>query len=340
MINEKIKKTKIIIKKMNSRNIIHTKNKTKYNNDKSTNKSKINKLNKINNINKKRKIKTKKINHKKYIGGSVIMYRVYDDDDNTINNQKDRCMCIDYKFTNNKFSTKHNQKLRRCKNKKEHNHDFCKEHMNCMGFLRNFLSGYEPKYNEYELKKWKHPYVESSHNCYSYFLNDTVQSIKEKCREDCLKKNKNYCPKKIEECRDYIPQPGDFDLIKKYGNLDKKERIYKCDHMEKKIFNDNPSLFKVKINDKCPKNYYKGSMVVDTDHTFHFYRQNANGTWSHKPGTLPVTDKDANMDKIYIPHFSARDYTDGDNDDDAINYNDFCGYYCIPTNEYSSKNSA
>ena len=44
---------------------------------------------------------------------------------------------------------------------------------------------------------------------------------------------------------------------------------------------------------------------------------------------------------IYIPHFSNRNYTEkGDkNDEDAINYNDFCGYYCIPSSDYSAKDS-
>jgi hypothetical protein len=292
---------------------------------------------------KKNKIKIQnKKTHKNIKGGyQVVMYHIYDDDDNTINNQKGRCMCIDYKINNEgNFSTKHNEKMHRCKNHKDGNSDFCKYHKQCNSFLRNFLSGYEPEYSESELEKWKHPYIEGSHNCYSYFLNNPVEAIKDSCEGICLKKNKKGCPKKIDECRDFIPQPGDHYLLKRDGNLNNKSRVYKCDTMEQKILSDNSSVFKVPFHKKCPKNYYKGSMVVDTDHTFHFYRQNKDGTWSHKPGTLPVTNKDANGDLIHIPHFAARDYSDGDNEDeDAINYNDFCGYYCIPSTEYSNKNS-
>ena len=36
------------------------------------------------------------------------------------------------------------------------------------------------------------------------------------------------------------------------------------------------------------KKHYKGAMVVDDDHTFHFYRMNKDSSWSHKPGTNKV----------------------------------------------------
>ena len=78
------------------------------------------------------------------------------------------------------------------------------------------------------------------------------------------------------------------------------------------------------------KKYYKGAMVVDDDHTFHFYRQNSDGTWSHKPGTQEVIDTDASNKKIHIPHFSNRDYSHKPN---KIKYNSFCNYYCVPTND-------
>ena len=73
-------------------------------------------------------------------------------------------------------------------------------------------------------------------------------------------------------------------------------------------------------------------MVVDPGNTFHFYRQNKDGTWSHKPGILPVDNKDASKRPIAVPHFANRDYTTVD--DSEIKYSDFCGYYCIPVNSY------
>ena len=265
------------------------------------------------------------------------VYKLYNEsDDDTVNKLKSknkRCMCINYQSIND-FQT-----YDRCPNKSLKNTDFCELHQNCKSYLRNFLSGYEP---EYEPVKWANPYVEGSHNCYSYFLNRQVKAVKEKCNEICLTKYKNEkeCPQSNSECTDLKPQPGDFNLIKNTGSDSDKERIYKCPNMQKKILNDNPSLIPVAFNIKCPDKYYKGAMVVDPDNTYHFYRQNNNGTWDHKPGISPISNIDASGRKIYVPHFANRDYTDDKNDDDAINYTHFCGYYCIPDNQYIHKNLA
>jgi hypothetical protein len=80
-------------------------------------------------------------------------------------------------------------------------------------------------------------------------------------------------------------------------------------------------------------------MVVDRDHTFHFYRQDSNGQWSHKPGISPVSNNDATSRPIYIPHIADRNYArdkSENKEDDAINYTDFCGYYCIPDANYTN----
>ena len=277
------------------------------------------------------------LDNKNVVGDSdILMYRMYDNDDNTITKNKNRCMCINYTMNGNKFSLKNNINGHRCNRKVKPGTNFCSLHQNCKNFLRNYLSGYEPKY---DTKLWGHPYIEGSHNCYAYFLDDIVPSTKEKCEEMCLKKHKKGCPKKIGECRDLIPQPEDYHLLKRDGNLTKKIRKYYCPTMEKKILSDNKMLKKIPFTKKCPKNYYKGAMVVDPDHTFHFYRQNPDGTWSHKPGTNPVTNLDQDKKKIFIPHFSNRDYSDGVNDEDSINYTDFCGYYCIPSKKFSGTNS-
>ena len=247
--------------------------------------------------------------------------------------KENRCMCINYK-NNDDFKS-----YDRCKNNSINNSDFCELHQNCKSYLRNFLSGYEP---EYEPVKWSDPYIEGSHNCYSYFLNRQVKTVKDKCNEICTTtyKNNDKCPKDNSECTDLKPQPGDFSLIKKTGSDKEKERNYKCPNMQKKILNDNPSLIPAAFNVKCPNKYYKGAMVVDPDNTYHFYRQNNKGTWDHKPGISPITNVDSAGKEIYIPHFANRDYTDDKDNEDAINYTHFCGYYCVPDNNYIHKNLA
>ena len=95
--------------------------------------------------------------------------------------------------------------------------------------------------------------------------------------------------------------------------------------MIEKIINDNPSIQQTSFNKKCPVGSYKGAMVVDPGNTYHFYRQNADGTWSHKPGVLDVTNIDSDGNKIYFPHIASRTYKNS-----GINYTDFCSYFCIP----------
>ena len=90
----------------------------------------------------------------------------------------------------------------------------------------------------------------------------------------------------------------------------------------------------------CPNGYYKGAYVVDPDNTYHFYRANKDGTWSHKPGISPISNVDSSKQNIYVPHFANRNYEENKDNDEAINYTNFCGYYCIPTNNTVHKNLA
>ena len=216
----------------------------------------------------------------------------------------------------------------KCNRKTKSGSDFCNKHKNCKNFIKKFTTGDE---SEYDPVAWGKPYVISSHNCYTYFLDDIMGSLKTKCEKICKKHNKDDCPKKTSQCRTLIPQPGDQYLLNKDGNLDNKTFKYNCNEMEEKILKDNPVIYKGHLTKKCKKGHYKGVMVTDPGNTFHFYRQNKDGTWSHKPGTLPITNIDADGLPIYTPYTSNNDYSKpGEND--PINYTEFCGYYCIPKN--------
>lgn len=266
------------------------------------------------------------------------VYKFYKpNDDSTIKKDPKRCMCINYKSMDD-FQT-----YDRCPNTALDGTDFCQLHQNCKSYLRQFLSGFEP---EPDQELWKDPLVEGSHNCYSYFLNRQVKAVREKCHEICNKKYKNV-EKCINDsgCGDLKPQPGDFDLIKRTGSDKSKSRIYKCPELQDKILKDNPTIFPVAFNTKCPNGYYKGAMTIEPDSTYHFYKQVDNGLFYHKPGLNPVSTLDSAFEgergrPIYIPHFSNRDYTKDSEDDDGINYTSFCSYYCIPQNNKVHKNLA
>ncbi len=228
-----------------------------------------------------------------------------------------KCMCIDFEKKGSAYINFEDGV--KCNEDAVNGTDFCSKHQDCMGFARKFLNKYEIPY---EPDLWnKKPNIKNSHNCYTYFLDNQINPVIEKCK-------KLTSDNKSDKCGDLKPQPGDFYMLVNNGSLDSKNRNYSCKEMNEKILNDNPSIQKTTFNKKCPIGSYKGAMVVDPGNTYHFYRQNADGTWSHKPGVLNVTDLDASGNKIYFPHIANRNYKEGKSS--GINYTDFCSYFCIP----------
>ena len=154
------------------------------------------------------------------------------------------------------------------------------------------LSGSE---KDYDPKKWNdREYVRSNHNCYSYAFNH------------------------IRGKRDGKAQPG------YYANYPPiRESEYNCDAIYKRIKKDNPSIYKVNFEDKCGKGFYKIffalSLGFNTD--YHFYRQDSNGLWSHKPGRTDATNLDASKKLILNPYKANRDYS-------HLNYSTPCSFFC------------
>lgn len=155
------------------------------------------------------------------------------------------------------------------------------------------LSGYEPNY---EPSKWNlKPHIKNNHNCYSYALNDKHGKRKGKA------------------------QPGYYA---NYPPINLKE--YNCDSIFKRIWKDNPSIYPTLFTNKCNKGYYKAFFTLSPkNHTdYHFYRQDKNGFWSHKPGRTDVTNKDADGKKIINPTKSNRNYG-------SLNYYMPCQFFCL-----------
>ena len=57
----------------------------------------------------------------------------------------------------------------------------------------------------------------------------------------------------------------------------------------------------------CSSGKYKVALVIDPYYDFHWYRQNPDGTWSHKPGPNTVRDYDYSTQTIYDPATANRD---------------------------------
>ena len=159
------------------------------------------------------------------------------------------------------------------------------------------LSGSEPKY---EPSRWNTKNsIKGSHNCFSYALNQLVSHRMDK------------------------PQPGYFS---KHPHISNKE--YNCKSFYTRLKSDIPSLYRTKFGSRCKKGYYKVFLAVDNDLSkdtdYHFYRQDSDGKWSHKPGRTNVTNVDADGNIIINPTLANRKY-------DYYNYSLDCGYFCMNT---------
>jgi hypothetical protein len=238
----------------------------------------------------------------------------------------------------------------KCANKKNLDNNSkptkCNAYHKCRKIFSNSLSGAEPTYDPND---WQDPLVVGTHNCYMYFLDDQKKSLKKKCFNICKnkdKKNNKSCrTKKQNSCSNLKPQPGDYAHIQ--GNFKGNRRVYSCPAMVDKVLKDNYEKGTKKSNilhwdhlthhqqfiKKCPKDHYKGVLVVHPGNTYHFYRQDTDGRYSHKQGTLDIEDVDASNNPIYVPHLADKNYSKGR--DNGINYTDFCGYMCIPSNKHN-----
>lgn len=87
----------------------------------------------------------------------------------------------------------------------------------------------------------------------------------------------------------------------------------------------------------CAKGWRKIAGVVQdksnpgSDNDFHWYRQEADGTWSHKRGATAASKVDASGNPITDPAKANRKYPGSDD------YDAFCGYLCVPDNMDADK---
>lgn len=199
-----------------------------------------------------------------------------------------------------------------CKNHPLENSPFCKEHQrNCPRIAQ--LSGSEPKYNPSKYNKYKG--MKDAQNCYAYAFN--------------YKKLPKSCTK--HKCSKAFPQPGRKSGYPKWSSVKGK----RCPDLVSRLLGDIPDIKLSNFTERCPKKYYKIAFVTDEDQDYHFYRQDSNGYWSHKPGSTDVIRVDALGRRIYDPALATREYNSS-----GLNYNNFCGYMCVPnTHKLSLKRS-
>jgi hypothetical protein len=189
-----------------------------------------------------------------------------------------------------------------CKNQPLPRKPFCKEHLDCTRKSRpsKYTTPYEPwRYNKY-------PGVQESLNCYAYAFD--YRRLPKTC-------TKQSCPVSY-------PQPGRASGYPTWSKVKGK----RCPDVVARIMGDVHGSKLTTFEKTCKGKTRKIAVVADPDQDYHFYRQDADGYWSHKPGATKVTRLDTTKRPIYDPALASRD-----NKSSNLNYDKFCGYMCIPT---------
>jgi len=189
-----------------------------------------------------------------------------------------------------------------CKNKPLENSPFCDKHIKFCP-RQSPLSGVEPKFAPHVYNK--HKGMKESQNCFAYAFD--YRNLPKKCT--------------INSCSVSFPQPGRASGYPKWSQIKGK----RCPDLISRLFGDVPDIKMTTFEKKCPANYSKIALVVDEDEDYHFYRQDSNGYWSHKPGATDVTHIDATGRPIYDPQLASRQYSKS-----GLNYDQFCSYLCVP----------
>jgi len=147
--------------------------------------------------------------------------------------------------------------------------------------------------------------IQDSHNCFAYaFAHMDIPP-----KKDCTKVS----------CNIPFHQPGRKAGFPKWGHVKGK----RCPDLIGRLLGDVPGLQLSSFTRKCPKGSYKVAAVIDPKNDYHFYRQDADGLWSHKPGATKVTRRDASKHLIYDPSLCDRTTA-------SLDYNRFCSFMCVP----------
>jgi len=153
------------------------------------------------------------------------------------------------------------------------------------------ISGSEQKYDP---DSWNKIYnIKNTHNCYTYALGKIIPGLDSKA------------------------QPG---YASGYNHIEDDE--YECDYFYNRLKNDSPGSYVEKFDNQCLPGFYKVFLALDPGNDYHWWKQNSDENWSHKPGSTEVVNVDANGEKISNPLIASRNYGE-------INYKKPCFFACV-----------
>lgn len=161
------------------------------------------------------------------------------------------------------------------------------------------------------------PYVQNSHNCYAYALDFVDPALTRRCKTLLTNGTQK-------TCFSMRPKPGRASNT--HQDLPRQYRMT-CPRIMDGVLGDVEGAYQTSREATCAANHYKIAFATDPHRTYHFYRQDADGGWSHKDAWRPVTRKDASGEPIHDPAEADRVYG-------HANLSDFCGYVCVPGQGY------
>lgn len=143
---------------------------------------------------------------------------------------------------------------------------------------------------------WEQNDAQKFNNCYAYAFEDLDTNRKFKPQPG-LKSNKKHIKASVYSCKKFIE-----NIISDYPGSTFHKTLPECRNCRRRIF--------LALDNTGPKKDY------------HFWRENSDGFWTHKPGSGPVLHTDGDGKKITNPLYSNRNFGN-------YNYNLACGFFCI-----------
>ncbi|GGD36198.1 RHS repeat-associated core domain-containing protein [Pseudoxanthomonas indica] len=159
------------------------------------------------------------------------------------------------------------------------------------------MSGTCPASPSYKPSFWNDGgHIQGTNNCYSYAA-------------DRPENPASQLPRPFP----YLPQPGEWSG-RPFESLT-------CRSIIRAAVSDG--MTKPDSKGNCPSCTHKVYLVVAPEVDYHWYRQDGDGTWSHKPGLMPVSNLDASGKVITNPAAANSNYAPN-----GPNYSKKCGVLC------------
>jgi hypothetical protein len=165
-------------------------------------------------------------------------------------------------------------------------------------------SGSEPAYNP---GLWNDADgIQHNNNCYNYGVNKMTNTYAQPGRQAMTQ---FYC------------NPPNMDCTKGMGAVG----VIACNTVMASAIADGLTPWVENV--QCPQGYFKAALVVHPGRDYHWYHQDNNGNWSHKPDKDQATNLDGSNNLIMNPRTADRRITGT-----TLNYTAFCGWFCVKAN--------